>query len=41
MPLFKASVLIRAVFSGINSIKYNAVIKVFLKILNAFYSVII
>ena len=41
MPLSEASVLIRAGFFRINSIRYSAIIKAFLRILNAFYSVVV
>ena len=41
MPLFKASVLIRAGFFEINNIKYNIIVKTFLRILNAFYSIMV
>ena len=41
MLLFKALILIQISFSRINNIKYNAIIKAFLKISNAFYSVVV
>ena len=41
MPLSEASVLIRAGFPGVNSIRYGAVVKAFLRVLNAFYSVVV
>ena len=41
MPLFKALILIRADFPGINNIRYNTIVKAFLRILNIFYSIVI
>ena len=41
MLLFKALILIRANFFGVNKIKYNIIIKAFLRASNTFYSVII
>ena len=41
MFLFEALILIRANFFRINNIKYNIIIKIFLKISNVFYSVIV
>ena len=41
MPLSEASVLIRAGFPGVNSIRHSAVVKAFLRISNAFCSVVV
>ena len=41
MPLFEILISIRVNFFGVNRIKYNIIIKIFLKTSNDYYSVVV